>query len=113
MADFPPGPSTFPFTDIEGSTRLAQQFPDSLPAALARHNAILRQAMDGSHGHIFRVVGDAFCVAFSTAIDALAAASAAQQALWAEDWGAAVIRVRMGLHTGQANPQDGDYDGYL
>src|SRR5258706_663287 len=80
--------------------------------ALARHDALLRQAIGQHRGYIFKTGGDAFYAAFGTAPDGVAAALAAQQALAAEPWpGLAVIRVRMGLHTGTAELREGDYFG--
>ena len=68
MADLPTGTVTFLFTDIEGSTPLAQQYPAELPSLLARHHAILREAIESHHGHVFQIIGDAFCAAFHTAM---------------------------------------------
>src|SRR5512138_3978641 len=102
MSDLPSGTVTFLFTDIEGSTALAQQFPADLPVLLARHHAILHQAIQAHNGHVFQITGDAFCAAFSTANDALKAARDAQCALQGEAWQPAPIKVRMGLHTGAA-----------
>jgi len=113
MADIPSGTVTFLFSDIEGSTRLAQQFPDALPSALARHHSVLQHAIDSNHGYVFHIIGDAFCAAFGTAPDALGAALAAQRTLNSANWGNAVIKVRMGLHTGEAEARDGEYQGYL
>ncbi|MGE5073171.1 MAG: ATP-binding protein [Anaerolineae bacterium] len=110
----PTGTVTFLFTDIEGSTKLAQQYPQDLPDLLARHHAILRRAIESYSGHIFQVVGDAFCVAFHSAEDALKAAIAAQRSLHDEPWEPAPVLVRMGIHTGSAELQgNGDYEGYL
>jgi len=81
MSTLPSGTVTFLFTDIEGSTGLAQQFPAELPALLARHHAILQQAIQAHQGHVFRIIGDAFCAAFGTAGDALLAALDAQRGL--------------------------------
>ena len=67
----PTGTVTFLFTDIEGSTKLAQQFPAELPALLARHHAILHEAIEAHNGYVFQIIGDAFCAAFHTAGDAL------------------------------------------
>ena len=64
---FPSGTVTFLFTDIEGSTRLAQQYPDRWEELRSRHHAILQSAIDAYHGYVFQVIGDAFCVAFPTA----------------------------------------------
>ena len=103
---------TFLYTDIEGSTRLWEQQPEAMQTAMARHNAILRQAIESNGGRVFRTAGDAFCASFVTAPAALAAALSAQQALHAETWGLAnPLRIRVVLHTCQAEEQDGDYVG--
>jgi predicted ATPase/class 3 adenylate cyclase len=117
MAELPTGTVTFLFTDIEGSTTLAQQYPAALPALLARHHTILHEAIEAHHGHVFQIVGDAFCAAFSTASDALQAALEAQRGLQHEAWQPAPVRVRMGLHTGAAQAgaseeRAGGYAGY-
>jgi predicted ATPase/class 3 adenylate cyclase len=91
---------TFLFTDIEGSTPLWDMRPDAMRAATERHNALLREAISARGGNAFRVVGDAFCVAFPDAGSALLAAIEAQRALRAQAWGDAPIHVRMGLHSG-------------
>lgn len=110
----PTGLVTFLFTDIEGSTKLWENQPEAMRAAHARHNQILRQVCETHRGYVFKTVGDAFCVAFAEALEAVRAAAEAQMVLAAEPWGEAVIRVRMGLHTGVAEIQaDGDYQGYL
>jgi class 3 adenylate cyclase len=107
---------TFLFTDIEGSTERWERQPEAMRAALERHDALLRAAVLGQGGAVFKTVGDAFCAAFGTAGAAVAAALAAQRVLGAEDWGAfgegfAPLRVRMALHTGEAQERDGDYFG--
>jgi predicted ATPase/class 3 adenylate cyclase len=108
----PSGTVTFLFTDIEGSTRLWEAVPDAMRPALARHDQIVRTAAEGHGGFVFSTGGDGFAVAFSRAGDALAAALEAQAALNAESWPkAAAIRVRMGLHTGEADEREGDYYG--
>ena len=113
MSDHPSGTVTFLFTDIEGSTRLAREHPGVWEAQRARHHQILRQAIESNHGYVFQIVGDAFCAAFHKAGDALQAALQAQRALQDEPWGEGVLRVRMGIHTGEAELQDGEYQGYL
>lgn len=118
MSDLPTGTVTFLFTDIEGSTNLAQQYPDALPALLTRHNTILREAIELNHGQVFRMIGDAFCAAFPTPSDALKAALMAQRALQHEPWNPAPLRVRMGVHTGEVQTaltedQLDPYVGYL
>ena len=108
----PSGTVTFLFTDIEGSTRLWERDPEAMGAALARHDALLRQAVEEHGGHVFKTVGDAFCAAFATAPLAAEAALAAQRALAAEPWPAGrPLLVRMALHTGAAEARNGDYFG--
>ena len=113
MSSLPSGTVTFLFTDIEGSTKLAQEHPDEIPALLARHNEILHQAVQSQSGYVFQIVGDSLAVAFHSASDALNAASEAQQALQSEAWNPAPIKVRMGIHTGSAQlNEDKEYSGY-
>src|SRR5215216_6892112 len=117
MTSNPTGTVTFLFTDIEGSTKLAQEYPDQWEALRERHHAILRSAMDAYNGFVFQIIGDAFCVAFHTALDALNAAVKAQQLLLQEVWSPALIKVRMGINTGTAHMSSldglaGDYTGY-
>lgn len=114
-SNFPSGTVTFLFTDIEDSTRLWERHPQEMLVAHARHNQILREAIESNNGYVFQVIGDAFCAAFHTAGDAICAAITSQLALHAEKWKAADIRVRMGIHTGKAEVQaaDGSYAGYI
>jgi len=110
--NLPGGTVTFLFTDIEGSTRLWEEDPEVMRLALARHDVLLRQAIEENQGTVFKTVGDAFCAAFHTAPDALAAALSAHLLLDEEAWeGTGPLRVRMGLHTGTAEERDGDYFG--
>jgi predicted ATPase/class 3 adenylate cyclase/Tfp pilus assembly protein PilF len=113
MTGPPTGTVTFLFTDIEGSARLWERNSQEMQEALARHDELLRTAIEARDGYVFKTVGDAFCAAFGTATDAAEAALACQLALleegWAEEVGA--IRVRMALHTGAAEERDGDYFG--
>lgn len=74
MNNLPSGTVTFLFTDIEGSTKLAQQYPDAMPVLLARHHEILHQSIQSQNGYVFQIVGDSFVVAFHSASDALNAA---------------------------------------
>jgi predicted ATPase/class 3 adenylate cyclase len=120
LANLPSGTVTFLFTDIEDSTRLWSKYPDRMSVALARHDTLLREAIERHGGAVFKTVGDAFHAAFVTATDALAAALAAQRALQAERWeqflvpraAELTIRVRMALHTGTAEAREGDYFGH-
>jgi class 3 adenylate cyclase len=79
--DPPSGTVTFLFTDIEGSTRRWQDEPDAMRALLVEHDAILRDAIDKHHGHLFKHTGDGVAAAFSSATDAAAAAVDAQARL--------------------------------
>lgn len=56
----PTGTVTFLFTDIEGSTRMSQEYPEAMPALLRRHDEILAQSIQAHGGHIFRNIGDFF-----------------------------------------------------
>lgn len=108
----PVGTVTLLFTDIEGSTRLWESDPARTGATLARHDALVREAIDTSGGTIFKTVGDAFCAAFPTAQDALLSALAAQLALHASERTADPLpRVRMALHSGSVQARDGDFFG--
>jgi predicted ATPase/class 3 adenylate cyclase len=114
--NLPSGTVTFLFTDIEGSTRLSQQHPDEMPDLLARHNQILREAIERHNGYVFQAMGDSFCVAFHSADDALNATADAQRNLYNEPWSPAPIKVRIGIHTGTAQLQidskEYTYSGY-
>ena len=113
MPQLPTGTVTFLYTDIEGSTRRWEAHPDAMHAALARHDALLRAAIETNGGAVFRTAGDAFSAAFPAAPQALAAALAAQRALAAEPWPpeTGALRVRMALHAGAPLLRDGEYHG--
>jgi predicted ATPase/class 3 adenylate cyclase len=111
-SDLPTGTVTFLFTDIEGSTSLWEHNPEAMPHAFARQEAIVREAMAAHGGYVYKMIGDAFQVAFSTASAALAAALEAQRDLYAEPWGEiGAIKVRMALHTGVTEERGDDYVG--
>jgi len=113
MANLPSGTVTFLFTDIEGSTKLARQYPYEMPILLTRHNEILNQAIEAHNGFVFQIVGDSFSVAFHNASDALNTALDTQRHLHNEAWSPAPIKVRMGINTGAANLNDDkQYSGY-
>ena len=111
----PVGTVTFLFTDLEGSTRSWEQQGPAMSTALARHDAIVRAACAGNNGYVFKTLGDAFCVAFGAAHDALAAAIDLQLGLLAEDWQAmgmaTPLSLRLALHTGPVETRDRDYFG--
>ena len=109
---YPTGTVSFLFTDVEGSTRLWQEHPDEMAAALERHDRVVRDAIDSNGGYVFSTAGDAFAAAFQSATRAVDAAVSAQRALLDQPWSEGVrIRVRMGIHTGEAVERDGDYFG--
>ncbi|HJS17745.1 MAG TPA: adenylate/guanylate cyclase domain-containing protein [Anaerolineales bacterium] len=116
MRDLPSGTVTFLFTDIEGSTRLAQEYPSVMSDLLARHHEILNRAIAQHNGFVFQIVGDSFCASFHTAEDALHAALEAQRHLHNEAWSPGPLKVRMGVHTGTAQverrPNEIQYSGY-
>jgi predicted ATPase/class 3 adenylate cyclase len=98
------GTVTFLFSDIEGSTRLLNAQGDAWAALLERHQSLLREAFTRHGGEEVGTEGDSFFVAFPTAPGAVAAATDAQRSLWEEAWPeGAEIRVRMGMHTGEAS----------
>ncbi len=104
MPELLTGTVTFLFTDIEGSTRLLQSDREGWSAMLARHQELLRTAFAAEGGAEVGTEGDSFFVAFPTAPGAVAAALAAQRALAREPWpDDAEVRVRMGMHTGEAS----------
>jgi predicted ATPase/class 3 adenylate cyclase len=103
---------TFLFTDIEGSTDLWERYRDTMPVALARHDAIVREAIERHGGSVFKTIGDAFCAVFPSAPDAVAAALDAQRALGAEPWRLeSPLRVRMAIHSGIAERRGDDWFG--
>jgi predicted ATPase/class 3 adenylate cyclase len=98
---------TFLFTDIEGSTRLERAVGSTAWAALvARHDRLVRAAIERAGGAIVKSEGDAFFAAFGAPLDGVRAAVLAQRALATEAWGDAPIRVRMGLHVGEGRLRD-------
>src|SRR5262245_56651496 len=117
MNNLPSGTVTFLFTDIEGSTKLAQDYPDGLPSLLARHREILQGSIQAQNGYIFQIVGDSFSAACHSPKDGLKAALTEKGQLQNESWAPASVKVRMGIHTGAAQLADdpgiqGPYSGY-
>lgn len=107
----PTGTVTFLVSDVVLSTELWQRFPTQMPDAIRAHEQIMRSALNASDGYEFGTAGDSFAAAFNTAASAVEAAVEAQRALESHAWGDARIRVRIGLHTGQAEERDGRYFG--
>jgi predicted ATPase/class 3 adenylate cyclase len=107
----PAGTVTFLLTDIEGSTRLWESVPAAMEVALERHNRLLTGVIEAHGGVVVtsRGEGDSFFAVFPSAVSAVKAAGACQLALAAEPWPeGAVLRVRMGLHTGEARMRGSD-----
>jgi predicted ATPase/class 3 adenylate cyclase len=103
---------TFLFTDVEGSTRLLQTLGDQYPELLAAHHRLMRTALQEWRGQEVDTQGDAFFVTFPSAKDAVLAAIEAQRALAAYPWPeGSALRVRMGLHTGEAVAAETGYVG--
>jgi predicted ATPase/class 3 adenylate cyclase len=110
-AELPAGTVTFLLTDIEGSTRLWEAVPEAMEVALERHNRLLTDVIGGHGGVVVtsRGEGDSFFAVFPSAVSAVEAAGACQLRLGREAWPeGAVLRVRMGLHTGEARASGRD-----
>ncbi len=104
---------TFLFTDLEGSTRLWEEHPQKMLAAMSQHDALLKNAVEEQNGHIVKTTGDGLHAVFESPVNGLQAALAGQisilKANWPEETGP--FRVRMGLHAGEGEERDGDYYG--
>ena len=120
LKNIPTGNVTFLFTDIEGSTRLAQEFPESLPSAIEKHHAIIDKAIESNNGFVFEKVGDSFCCAFENAEEAVKAAIQIQInlsdevcELFGQERKNCEIKVRIGIHSGNAEWNGNTYMGYI
>jgi YVTN family beta-propeller protein len=112
MSGPPEGAVTFLFTDIEGSTRLLRRLGDRYAEALSRHSRVIRAACLEHGGREMDAQGDAHFMAFAQARDAIGAAADFQRGLASETWPDGVaLRVRVGVHTGEAATHDGRYVG--
>src|SRR2546423_2724835 len=112
MPELPTGAVTFLFTDVEGSTRLVKQLRERWQDVLREHQRLLRTAFATHGGHEVDTQGDSFLVVFANARDAVLAAVESQLALQSHSWpDGAEVKVRMGVHTGQAAAGDGRYTG--
>ena len=100
MAELPSGTVTFLFTDLESSTRLWEDLPEAMSDALARHDEILRDAVDAHEGVVLSRMGDGIAAVFTSAPHAVMAALEVQRFMAAEPWAeTGPLRARMGLHT--------------
>lgn len=112
MAHLPTGTVTFFFSDIEGSTRLLEALGHDYPDVLERHRQIVRNVFNRSGGAEIGTEGDSFFAVFPSATDAVTAAVAIQRAIAAEEWPqGSMLRIRIGLHTGEARLSGADYVG--
>jgi predicted ATPase/class 3 adenylate cyclase len=104
---------TFAFTDLVGSTRLWERAPEAARQAIARHFAIIQAVVEAHHGTVFKTVGDASYCVFEGAPDAVRAAIAIQRRFDSESWPeeAGNLRIRIGIHSGEAISEQGDYFG--
>ena len=113
-ASVPTGTVTIMFTDIEGSTELFERIGDGAARrVLAEHNRLVRNQVEQCGGHEVKNSGDGFMVVFPSAAKALRCAAALQRefAGFHADEGRVQVRVRIGLHTGDVEAQDGDFVG--
>ncbi|MEO8302973.1 MAG: tetratricopeptide repeat protein [Betaproteobacteria bacterium] len=102
---------TFLFTDVEGSTRLWEREP-RMPAALERHDALARAAVEANRGTVVKTLGDGLHAVFADPLDALLASVALQKAIADPSaTNGVVLRVRCGMHAGAVEQRDNDYFG--
>jgi DNA-binding NarL/FixJ family response regulator/class 3 adenylate cyclase len=112
MPELPTGTVTFLFSDVEGSTELLRRLRDGYAEVMADHERLLRSAFLDSGGHEINTQGDSFFVAFRKPKDAVGAAVKAQRALARHPWPEETeMRVRIGIHTGEATVAGDQYVG--
>jgi DNA-binding NarL/FixJ family response regulator/class 3 adenylate cyclase len=112
MPELPTGTVTFLFSDVEGSTELLRRHRDGYADVMADHELVLRRAFQDAGGHEVNTQGDSFFVAFRRPKDAVTAAVSAQRALARHPWPEGVdMRVRIGIHTGEATVTGDRYVG--
>jgi class 3 adenylate cyclase len=112
VTTLPTGTVSFLFSDIEGSTRLLQQLGAKYRDVLTGHRRILGAAFEAGGGRVVGTEGDSFFVAFTQATASVRAAAAAQQTLASATWPEGTdLKVRMGIHTGEADLSEGTYVG--
>lgn len=103
---------TYLFTDLEGSTRLWEEFPYAMQDALARHDEILHDAIGLAAGTVVKGTGDGLMAVFASPAEAVTAAATIQRAMAAGPWPATgPLRVRIGVHRGESQPRAGDFYG--
>ncbi|MDQ2985610.1 MAG: adenylate/guanylate cyclase domain-containing protein [Armatimonadota bacterium] len=102
---------TLLFTDIEGSTKLWEAFGEGMRRALSKHDAIIKRAVEGHGGSVFKAVGDGFFCAFAAPDAAVAAAIELQKSIHKATWQVPNLRVRCAIHTGTVDSRGGDFFG--
>jgi predicted ATPase/class 3 adenylate cyclase len=108
----PTGTVTFLFTDIEGSTRLMQELGEDYVPLQVVHHELLRNAFRTNDGRELRTEGDSFFCVFASALGACQSAATAQRSFAEHAWPkGGVLRVRVGLHTGEAPLMGDEYIG--
>ena len=110
-AELPVGTVTFLLTDIERSTRLWESEPEAMEVALQRHDRLLSEVIEAHGGAVVPPWGggDSFAI-FPSAVSAVEAAGVCQLRLVGQAWPTGTaLRVRMGLHTGEARVRGGDH----
>jgi predicted ATPase/class 3 adenylate cyclase len=112
MSEPSPNAHTFVFADLESSTRLWERFPDAMTVAMERHDAILQHSVKSAGGRVVKITGDGLMAVFPSPLEAVDASLAAQRSLHEEAWGeTGPLRVRMGIHVGEAQERAGDFYG--
>ncbi len=112
MGSLPTGIVTFLFTDIEESTRLVRQLGEQYAQLQNDCHRLIRTAVEDQGGQVVTIQGDGLSAVFAHARDALRAAVAAQRALTAYPWPKdGMLRVRMGVHTGEGRLAETGYVG--
>jgi predicted ATPase/class 3 adenylate cyclase/Tfp pilus assembly protein PilF len=112
--DLPSGTVTFVLMQVEDSTRLWEEQPNTMQAAIARYGALMRACVQERAGIVMTdtAEGHCRCAVFARADSAIVAACAFQEAMFAEDWSTtAPLRVRVALHTGDPELHGGGYEG--
>jgi len=112
LMPIPSGTVTFLFTDLEGSTKLWEQYPEAMQSGIARLEALSRHAIESHRGYVVKAMGDGFMASFADAQDAVRAAIVLQLNAQSESWvGLPALRIRAAIHTGVVEERAGDYYG--
>lgn len=108
------GTVTFVFSDIESSTQMAESLGDrSWFECLRLHNELIEGSVAAHDGRVVKAIGDGYMITFGSARNAIDCAIDIQRRLVDADLGStgAPVKVRMGLHTGEAVEAGGDLFG--